>query len=168
MFCSPFFVAGGLIYLYRMEIETVVKKHKKAFLAICVIATVCFYLFPGAVRGEFRIGKIEVFTTESICLFTLWISYAIGGESRLMNNKIIHYLGGISMEMYLAQMIVFRVIEKIGIIYILGYDWASFGVTCVIEFVVLIVGIACYHKIEKVVLQLYGKYQKGCIEGEKK
>lgn len=38
--------------------------------------------------------------------------YAIGGKSIILNNKILNYFSSISMEMYLDQMVIFRVIQN--------------------------------------------------------
>lgn len=58
-----------------------------------------------------------------------------------MNNRFMKYFGRISMEMYLAQMVVFRVIEKSGLLYKFGYGWLSFGIVMVLEIGLLVIGI---------------------------
>lgn len=110
-------------------------------LAVCIAMTVGWYVMPREIAG------IELLSIESVVLFGLWLSYAIGVLSKIMNNKVWHYFGGISMEMYLAHMIVFRVIEKFGLLYKLGSGWLAFLFVCVIEIILLVVGIEIYKKV---------------------
>lgn len=135
LFCTPFFIGGGILYLYRKEITTFVEKYRWLMFGVCMAATVIWYVVPR------QVGNIQLFTIKSLVLFMLWLSYAIGAKSRFMNNSIMKYFGGISMEMYLAQMVVFRVIEKIGLLYKFGYGWLSFGIVMVLEVSLLVVGI---------------------------
>lgn len=135
LFCTPFFVGGGIIYLYREEIVAFVSKFRRVFFAVCVGLTVVWYLAPQEAAG------VQLFTLESLILFVLWLSYAIGTKSIFMNNRFMKYFGGISMEMYLAQMVVFRVIEKAGLLYKLGNGWLSFGLVMILEIGLLVVGI---------------------------
>lgn len=142
LFCAPFFVVGGGLYLYREEIEGLVSKYRCAMLGTCVLGTVVWYVCPRSVFG------IQLFTIESIILFAMWLSYAISVKSRFMNNKIMHYFGSISMEMYLAQMVVFRVIEKLDLLYKFRNDWVAFLFVCTIEIGLLVVGIETYKSIK--------------------
>lgn len=38
---------------------------------------------------------------------------AISANGKVLNNKAMKYLSGISLELYLAQMVIFSLIEKI-------------------------------------------------------
>lgn len=110
---------------------------------VCVGATVVWYIVPQ------QVGNVQLFTVESLVLFMLWLSYAIGAKSRFMNNQFMKYFGGISMEMYLAQMVVFRVIEKMGALYKFGSGWPSFGIVMVLEIGLLVVGIEMWKIVVK-------------------
>lgn len=50
-----------------------------------------------------------------ILLFSLWLVYAISGERKWLSNKVTKYLSGISMELYLSHMVLFRFTEKLGL-----------------------------------------------------
>lgn len=50
-----------------------------------------------------------------ILLFGLWLVYAISGERKWLSNKVTKYLSGISMEIYLSHMVLFRFMEKLGL-----------------------------------------------------
>ena len=79
---------------------------------INIMLSVSWYLIPH--------NSTMLLYLSSLALFSLWISYAIGVDSKLLSSRPMKFLSGISMEMYLAQMIIFRVIEKIHLLYIFG------------------------------------------------
>lgn len=151
LFCTPFFVGGGIIYLYKKEIEDFVLKYRKIMFVICIVVTMVWYIIPKQIVG------LQLFSIESLILFMMWLSYAIGNKSKFMNNKFMKFIGGISMEMYLAQMVVFRVIEKTGILYRFGNGYLSFGVVMTLEIGLLVVGIKIWKIIEKYLSSLVKK-----------
>lgn len=51
------------------------------------------------------------------------------------------------MEMYLAQMVIFRIIEKFHLLYIFGTGWISFLFVCILEIVFLVVFIEGYRLV---------------------
>lgn len=54
-------------------------------------------------------------------MFSIWLIYAIGNSKQgFLLNPITKYLSGISMEIYLSHMVIYRVIEKAGVIHIFG------------------------------------------------
>lgn len=90
-------------------------------------------------------------------LYCLWLSYAIGSNSKFLSAKPMKFLSNISMEMYLAQMFIFRVVEKLHILYVFGnagiVGWISFIFAFVLTVLGLIVFIECY----KIVVRLLKK-----------
>ena len=56
------------------------------------------------------------------------------------------YFGGISMEMYLAQMVIFRAIEKLNLLHITGCSWADFIIAVVLELLGLVLFIETYRR----------------------
>lgn len=58
-----------------------------------------------------------------------------GGAARksyLLENRITNFISGISMEIYLSHMVIFRVVEKLGLNQIIGNGWIQYIVTVVI------------------------------------
>lgn len=45
-------------------------------------------------------------------LFGSWLIYALGSDDFILNNRIVRFLSGISMEIYLCHMVMFRIVEK--------------------------------------------------------
>ena len=72
-------------------------------------------------------------------------------------NKVMKYLGSISMEMYLAQMVVFRFVEKLGLLYIFGNGYLSFAVACLLTVGGLIAVIELWKLLLKLFSKLFGK-----------
>lgn len=118
LYCAPFFVGGGTAYLNREAIKGFVSRHRWAWLSVCVCLTVAWYFATNSDAGLSMI--------KNLVLFLLWLMYAISVDSKILSNKVMNYLSGISLELYLAQMVIFRVIEKVKGLYLLGYGWISF------------------------------------------
>lgn len=107
IYCLPAFVVGGILFLYKNELKRFLCR-KHLALMVAVVATVTF----------FATGQIT-FIAKTI-LFSIWIVYAVvDSDSILLNNKIMNYIGSISMEIYLCHMAIYRLIEKTGLTFIL-------------------------------------------------
>ncbi|WKZ98224.1 acyltransferase family protein [Lactobacillus delbrueckii] len=118
LFCAPYFLIGGIIYLYREEIKRLVGNHQIVFLMCTVIWTGAFYML-----GLGKYYKVAIY----LLLYTPWLCYAIGAKKDIiLNNEFVSFMSSISFEMYLAQMFIFRLIQKIGILYFWGHGWLDF------------------------------------------
>lgn len=102
---APFFLIGGVCYLYRESLSNFVSKNKSfAFIAVSII-TVIFFVFP-----YYKEGKAQLLTCELI-LFTVWLICALGNNNKLLVNSFTKYLSNISMEIYLCHMMIYRAVE---------------------------------------------------------
>lgn len=57
-----------------------------------------------------------------------------GGAARksyLLENRITKFVSSISMEIYLSHMVIFRVIERLGLNRMIGNSWLQYAVTVV-------------------------------------
>ena len=106
LYCMPLFMIGGIIYLYRESLcfDT---KRKVLWLGVCIVLTVAFFLFP-----ELRKTNYTLLISELI-LFAAWLIYAMNSRDVILNNRFTKFISGISMEIYLCHMVIFRVVEKI-------------------------------------------------------
>lgn len=140
LYCLPMFIAGGLIYLYRDRIKNICNKYGWVILVCCIVATVTWYFIPCKSKSLFYVG--------TLMLYYFWLSYAIGSDNRFLSSKMMKFLSNISMEMYLAQMVIFRVIEKLHLLYIFGDTgiggWTSFLFAFILTVAVLICFIEFY------------------------
>jgi peptidoglycan/LPS O-acetylase OafA/YrhL len=150
IYCLPLFISGGLIFLYRAEIQKLCEKFRWVILAVCIAATVLWYVVP----GESQWGMI--FFIQSMILYMLWLGYAVGVDSRFLSHRLMRFFSGISMEMYLAQMVIFRVVEKLHLLYLFGDSsiggWISLLLAFIFTVTGLVVFIQCY-KLARAYLQ---------------
>lgn len=144
LYCAVYFVAGGIIYLYREAISTWVAKYRWGVLGIFFVLWVLYYRipFPEEVHGLW----LAVF-------FALLLCYAIGTDGKVLNNKGMHFVGDISMEIYLCHFGILRIAEKIGLKYWFGNGVTAYLFTCLFT----IVGAVTFSACAKKVLYVIGK-----------
>ena len=148
LYCTPYILGGGIVFLYRKELIAIVSRYKWIWLAGCVSLTIAWYFIPTSFAGMTML--------KNLLLFLPWLIYAISVESRILNNKVTYYLSGISLEMYLAQMLLFRVVEKSGCLYLLGHGWLDFLFVCVVVVIGLIIFIEIWKRLWSVAV--FAKY----------
>lgn len=150
LYCAPLFCIGGIVYLYREKIVVWCSRFRWVSLLVCLGVTTLYYIIPGEIGGQ------NLAFYKNAVLFSAWLSYAVGVNDHFLNNRIMHYFSGISMEMYLAQMVIFRVIEKVHLIYLFGKTgiggWTSFLITFLLVIVGLVVFIEVFRYLQKKVI----------------
>ena len=116
LYSACFFLAGGILYLYRGEIARL-KRRIALIIAGCAVAL--YYL----------IGS-----NAMMCLLVsaALMTYAIIVQGGILENKFTKFFSGISMEIYLSHMVIFRVVEKLKLNRILGNGWLQYAVTTVL------------------------------------
>lgn len=107
VFSFCFLVAGGIVYLYKNQIQYFFKNKT----SVCVLLVI---LLVTTSLSIYKCETIDVLLL--IPLFSLWIMYAMTkGVSimghRFLNNRVMKFLGGISMEIYLTHMMILRGLE---------------------------------------------------------
>lgn len=128
IFCTMFFLAGGLIYLYRYEICGFVEKHKYVTLILCLAITVTYFIL---VEPKVSCNR-NIVNIWMLIMFAAWLMYAIGTENIVLKNPVTKFLSGISMEIYLSHMMIFRIVEKLHLQNLAGNGWGSYIITCVL------------------------------------
>lgn len=124
LYSGCYFLAGGLIYLYRSEIMSL---NRWFGLGIAVVSSALYYVVEGNTGG-------------CLLVSVSWLFYAVicGGDntqkSYILENKITKFFSGISMEIYLSHMAVFRMIERAGVNKIIDIDLVQYIVTVAIVF----------------------------------
>lgn len=113
LFCAMFFVAGGILYLKRSWLKNLSGLGKFGMLFLTTTSTVIYFGMPLLPSG-FR-SREDLFYFLLLITFSLWLCCAINDRCILFNNRILKFIGGISMEIYLCHMPVLRAVEKIGI-----------------------------------------------------
>lgn len=77
LYCLPMFIGGGLVYLYRDEIKSICEKYRWLVLTCCVAVLAVWYFIPDD-------SKI-LFYILTLILYCLWLSYAIGSNSKFLS-----------------------------------------------------------------------------------
>lgn len=108
IYTMPLFMAGGMIYLYRDKLKMAGISHYM-FLAYCIGLTIVFFAIPDLRKTGF--GAL----VSEMVLFGSWLIYALGSKDLFLNNRVVRCISGISMEVYLCHMVMFRVVERIHI-----------------------------------------------------
>ena len=139
IYCAPFFIGGGIVYLNRDTIKDFVSRHRCLCLVGCVSLTISWYFIPD------EVANVDTLMLKNLILFLSWLCYAISVNSKILNNKVMRYLSGISLELYLAQMLIFRVIEKAKCLYLFGTGWISF----LVVWIAVIIGMIVFIEIFK-------------------
>ena len=116
VFSLCFFLAGGLIYLYRDAVE---RSNRFVLLIITVIATVLYYLLGAN-------------TCTILFLSSALLVAAISFSKILKLPWIVSFISGISMEIYLSHMVIFRAIEKVHLNTCVGNGWVQYCITTIL------------------------------------
>lgn len=126
IFCAPYFIAGGIVYMYRRLIVDVLHSSILywGYAIITIAYTVFFFVF-----GELR---LQLFS--NLLLYSLWLIYAVGTGNRntLFSTKIASFMSGISMEVYLCHMMFFRIIEKLHLETKIADCDLNYWITCIL------------------------------------
>lgn len=123
VYCAVFFIAGGLIYLYRDSVIRIVSKYRWAALLLCILITAGYFLWPVSWQNE------SVFTLQMLVIFSIWLMYAISVQGKILCNPVTRYISNISMEVYLSHMVAFRVVEKLRLTHVFSNDVLSYLLT---------------------------------------
>ena len=125
-YSAAFFLAGGLIFLYKEQLTRFVRKGKIFVLLGAAVSAAAYYMFS---------GYAVVYELTMLVLFSLLLIYTLDGQGkyRILDNRFTRFLSGISMEVYLCHMVAFRVLEKLGMTRlfpnsILSYTFTAVGV----------------------------------------
>lgn len=113
-----YFIAGGLIFLYRKELAEFASKYKVIAGAILLIATVAYFAVGGS-----------TLTMLFFCVVAL--VYTLGCKRGVLVNLVAKFLGGISFEIYLCHMVIYRVLEKLHLVHLFGNGLLAYIFTAV-------------------------------------
>lgn len=118
IYSSMYFIAGGLLYLYKDDITGLFKKMKLYIIVILLVSLIGYYLID---------MKSILILLISISLIIMCIFDREGGQyyhSFISNN---------SMEIYLCRMMIYRGVEKLQLIHISTNDLFSYVfVSCLV------------------------------------
>lgn len=104
----PFLMIGGLLFLYRGQLGR--KEYRWLWIIIALSGFIVQFKYHPVICGDNYMYMM--------LLFTVCICYTMTGGIKifgiyLLDNKLMKFIGGLSMEIYLCHMVMFRVIEKV-------------------------------------------------------
>lgn len=118
LYSGVFFLAGGLIFLYRERLCSMAGKSRFAVILGILAMAIVYY-------------GVSESVPVMLALFSLVLIFALQPCRRfsLLKNPVMGFLSGISMEIYLSHMVIFRVIEKLELTQLFVSDWLSYIAT---------------------------------------
>jgi len=129
LYDSMYFIAGGLIFLYRDTLTKIF--HGKKTIFLCLISVALYSAFIVSLN-YYRCEDVD--NICALIILSLWTIFGICTETKLLNNKVMKFISGISLEIYLCHMIVFRILEKAGVTKIFANETVSYLFTIVLVF----------------------------------
>lgn len=132
LYSMTVFLIGGMLYLYREDIERFFQKYVGTKLRqcgiffICMLFTIAYYAMPDVAMG------MDIRDQKTAFVFALWCIYAMGAKSIVLNNRITKAIAKYSMEIYLSHMIVLRALCVLRVTEILDKHIISFGIMLIV------------------------------------
>ena len=130
-----FFMVGGMVYIYKEEIEKIASM-KWISIILLVLSVGIYYFVPVTTLVMLLIGTC-------ILIMSLFIS-----EKGLLINPIMKFIGGISFEIYLCHMFIFRIVEKLHLLEITANDYINY----ILVFFVVFAGATVFAYVAKMMI----------------
>lgn len=120
VYSAMFFFGGGMIFLYKETLQEIVEKYHRLFLLAILALTVVYYMVSSS-------GYVM------LVLFSAMLIYALRDSEKtyILSNPFTKFFSGISLEIYLSHMVVFRIAEKLGMTKLFVSDLLSYIVTAI-------------------------------------
>lgn len=148
--CFPwicYFICGGLIYLYR---ETINKLLKNPSVGLLISFLGFILVFTINIPTSTNSSLLFLFKTLKKTIgFSLMLIGSLSSDSKIWSNPISNFISKISLEIYLAHMMIFRFIEKIGLTSIWGATLSSYIIACILTILGVIIFSFIYVSFEK-------------------
>lgn len=113
-----YFVTGGLFFHYRKELAEFARKYKVIDYAILLASTISYFVLG-----------FSTFTMLFFCVAVM--TYTLGCSVGVLINPVAKFFGGISFEIYLCHMVIYRVLEKLHLIHLFGDGMLAYVFTAV-------------------------------------
>ncbi len=121
----PYFLVGGIIYLYREKCKVLVERNMWLSSIMVVAIIILYFVLRGRVQSVYLRYSMELLLFASILVFGL------AEKNVVLSNPIVKYLSGISLEIYLCHMVMFRAVEKLHLENFIDNSNWLYIVTCV-------------------------------------
>lgn len=122
LYSSCYFLAGGLIYLYCDELE---KIDRRIGFGLVVISVFCYFLI-GENSVTMLLASSALLIYAIICGTMSQNGPVKENRSYILENKFTRFISSISMEIYLSHMLIFRILQKLGLEKLFGESWFQY------------------------------------------
>lgn len=121
IYCTVFFLIGGVIYLYRKSLNKSVKKHPVVWSIILIFVT-ALWSFLSLSSFTLHGSRFMLFVFLAILLI-----YFTGREDmKILCNPAATFLSKHCFEIYLSHMIMFRIAEKLNLNHLFSSEILSY------------------------------------------
>lgn len=128
IYCSAYLLAGGLIFKYKDSLEKIVEKYYWIIGFIIIILSAIFFEY-----GNY------IYTLLPLCVMLIIYSLRRNMGRSILKNKLTQFLSGISMEIYLSHMMIYRIVEKLNLAHMTNNRYISYIITSVLVLIGAIV-----------------------------
>ncbi|MBM6868105.1 acyltransferase family protein [Collinsella tanakaei] len=136
---AMFFVAGGLLFLYRNQIEGISGRNSILLKILCIgVLPLIVISVPSWLSN-----------IKQLVIWIPWMMLAIHREHRLFTNKFTSFISRISLEMYLSHLFIFQIVNLIGIPHLFGFGITSY----IFTYVLVLVGTAVFSLVAQKIIQ---------------
>lgn len=115
-----YFMIGGLLFLYKDTI----KEHLSKYSYIVAITIGGLFVAEIVSYKHFHSGVIPANLVR--VMFVVMVIYCICTEKSLLCTKPVQFIGDNCLEIYLAHMMMYRVLEKINVLHLFDNEIVSF------------------------------------------
>lgn len=122
LYCAVYFMAGGVIFLYRDKLSEFSKKYKTIVIVGWLVLIVGYFW-----------GGDSVFMIVTFCAVAL--IYALGCKQGVLINPVVRFFGDISFEIYLCHMVIYRILEKMRLTHFFGDTLFSYIFTVIMTII---------------------------------
>ncbi|MCD7835661.1 MAG: acyltransferase [Lachnospiraceae bacterium] len=81
--------------------------------------------------------------------YSLMVVGALCSDTIVLRNPISKFISGVSLEIYLAHMMIFRVIQKLGFAAVAGENVTSYILTCAVTICGVLIFASIFQYVEK-------------------
>ncbi|MCI8294301.1 MAG: acyltransferase [Lachnospiraceae bacterium] len=151
VYCAVYFLAGGLIYRYRERLERYAERYGMLLVLLLVMCMGAYFATSASV-------------VTMLPMFSLMLIYSLSEKRRVLNNPITRFIADISMEIYLCHMVIYRVLEKMKLSYIIQKDTVAYFIAVLL----VLAGSTMFAICAKKILESALIYQKILLGQTKK
>ncbi len=148
-FCC--FVAGGLIYLYREPLEGFLENKVWLGMIFIVVGILFALMMPKLNTGTAADAIVNVL--RFLFGFSLALIGSLTKTTKILSNRVTKFVSGISLEIYLSHMLIFRVLEKIGLLHLFPWAWFSYLFAIVLVLAGAIGLALAYQSVERLIVR---------------